>query len=260
MLEKGAHKAIAILIAAVIVASVLFFTMSPTQDSVGHGFLPELCGDGVCDPLNDEDAIICPVDCEVFCGNGICEEDESEDTCFEDCFVGPDSDLVIDYNFNTQADNGENINDDSVHFNHGTLFGGEVINGIIKTGLFLGGDDYIALSFESDSLDFFGSSISVSAWIKEEGEEGNGYIVCDESIKKGYLLYVNHETGMLTFRIGDGTFTAVSYKLPDEEWHHVSGVYNSDTKELELYVDIVDQHVVVEGFEDYLTGVLTIGK
>ncbi len=52
------------------------------------------CGDGTCEPLDDETTATCPRDCGTLCGDGTCNGEESPLNCTDDC--GTCGNLVCD--------------------------------------------------------------------------------------------------------------------------------------------------------------------
>jgi hypothetical protein len=132
---------------------------------------------------------------------------------------------------------GTSAGDSSGNGNTGTLTNMDNTNwvdGIYGTALqFNGIDEWVNVP-NSASLNITSSNITLSAWVKSIGGQGNdtGIVVKDDAGKYNYML--SWQTGnRFSFRTNTSCCSGAKYQvigqpgsLYDERWYHVAGVYN----------------------------------
>jgi len=144
---------------------------------------------------------------------------------------------------------------DSVGDNDGTLVNGPVwISGQVRGALsFDGVDDYVTVP-ETPSIDFQNeNSFSISFWMKTSSSNpDNMHLLAKHKSGywNGYMFFINNHdpgyctsAGHITFYVAAGAMADACSDSPvnDEQWHFITGVYNSITNEVFLYVDGVVQ-------------------
>ncbi|WXT99265.1 LamG domain-containing protein [Seonamhaeicola sp. MEBiC1930] len=101
---------------------------------------------------------------------------------------------------------------------------------------FDGVDDYLSRASFIDGL----SNVTIMAWVKTDtGNTGDITIAGEDTGCKLWLTDGNRPTFTITSQgnsetsIGGCSCSVINY----DEWHHITGVYNSSTGAIELYVD-----------------------
>ncbi|HCT78324.1 MAG TPA: hypothetical protein DGT23_17450 [Micromonosporaceae bacterium] len=139
--------------------------------------------------------------------------------------------------------------DESGYFHDLDYYGGVTIpadgsSGHDGTGLKLDGvDDYMATL---DQVVHTDQTFTVSAWARLASTTGHDVIVSQDSdgLNAGfYLYYQNDNGGEWVFGIRDsktdtanGTF-AKAVAVTPTTWHHLTGVFDAQSKQVQLYVD-----------------------
>ena len=150
-------------------------------------------------------------------------------------FTDFDSDLVLWIRMDDLVPETTNPDDLSSYGNDGATQG----NAAQATGgkygsrfVFDGSGDYISLG-GSSSISVFdiNSTFSVSAWVNFNNTGSIKHVVSDVSVGGvGWVLQVNQTTGRPRLLVGDGTTTGlceIATDISDNEWHHITGTYNS---------------------------------
>ncbi|MEK6946486.1 MAG: LamG domain-containing protein [Nanoarchaeota archaeon] len=180
----------------------------------------------------------------------------------------PNGSTVLLFHFNNDTGTGESA---SLFYNNATFGNGSgIVNGSCsftfcpyynnsdaKLGQsslrFNSSGAYVNISINGNSnksLDIK-NSITMEGWIKpiKGSQPGDGGI-----INKGpwdewpyYLAYVNNDRS-IRFRTYVGSLDTLdsNFKVPDNEWHHVAGVYDGSTKK--IYIDgVLDKSAAYTG-------------
>jgi len=168
---------------------------------------------------------------------------------FAAAHAGINDGLVAHYPFNGNA------NDESGNGNNGTVNGATLTTDRFGNGnsayAFDGVDDYIQIE-ESALIDFQNTdSFSMAFWFKTYSSKPN-MVLIGKSIRNyangyGFIMYHTYAgncplPGYIDFFVGGGTGESCSWALNDGSWHFLTGIYNSSTNLILLYVDGVLQN------------------
>jgi hypothetical protein len=160
------------------------------------------------------------------------------------------SDLIAHYSFD--AGTGADISGGG---NNGTIVGATASAGKVGGGLtFDGADDHVVLGeiAGSDNVD----ELTVSAWVKSSQTTGQMNIISKQtsSTESWSLMWSSSSSGFYGFNVyntvtAGGTARTGLGVVPDNNWHHVVGIY--DGSNIKLYFD-----GVLQSTQPALTGMI----
>lgn len=162
------------------------------------------------------------------------------------------------------------------HFNRNLLSSGPVpvageYRGIKdEEGRFAGAKDFLPAErasalFGRPGLPGLKGDISVSAWIRTRGSDQDQVVFTDRSKKGGCSLLIDKD-GKAVFELRNGSKTTTLRQaaggrvLEPGKWHSITGVYNSQTDSLSVYVDGRIDRAIRAGIPYTEGGALVIGS
>ncbi|WP_052467157.1 choice-of-anchor D domain-containing protein [Psychroserpens damuponensis] len=110
---------------------------------------------------------------------------------------------------------------------------------VVRSLYFNGSNDYVDME---DALNLNPSGFTISAWIKRDAaDSGTKSIVSkrNTSFSTGYdFRILNNNRINISWKNPNNRTLSSSTAIPDNEWHHVSAIYNGTT--VKLYIDGVE--------------------
>jgi hypothetical protein len=148
-----------------------------------------------------------------------------------------------------------NAEDESGRGNRTTVSGPVLTSnrfGIAGRAYFFDGvNDYIEVA-DTPQITFSNSSdFSISLWLKTSSSKANMFpILKYKSSANGYDIAINHSNnlpgfcpgaGIAAFIVASGSPACVASPINDDLWHHLAGIYASDSNKVTLYLDGIVQ-------------------
>jgi hypothetical protein len=148
-----------------------------------------------------------------------------------------------------------NADDESGQGNRTTVSGPVLTSdrfGIAGRAYFFDGvNDYIEVA-DTPQITFSNSSdFSISLWVKTPSSRANMFpILKYKSSANGYDIAINHYNGLpgfcpgagiAAFIVASGSPACVASPINDDLWHHLAGIYSSDSNRVTLYLDGIVQ-------------------
>jgi len=165
----------------------------------------------------------------------------------------------------------------------GSVNGSDLVEGVVGQGLDLntGSDsgEYLRCGVSPDfsSLEPI-EAVTIEAWVKTDDQTGNRFIATKwygyslESYRSGGVNAPNGRFCVFVERDGSATPNEKTQCIQfntghfNNQWHHMVGTYNSDTRKLEVYLDGKkdNERILASGWGSYLienstANYLTIG-